>query len=92
MNGSVSCGDCFGGDEDASERKISGTTALILPLSPTVRDAMNYIIRANPKRIFSFSLPENDECELFRVCEKYLINQLGRGFKTLDFYNRVKTM
>ena len=40
----------------------------------------------------SFTLPESDEAELCRVCEKYLLNQLGRGFKTLDFYKKVKTM
>lgn len=92
MNGSVACGNCFGGDEDTADREISGTTALIIPLALSVREAMHYITNANPKRIFSFSLSSEDENELFRVCEKYLTNQLGRGFKTLDFYNRVKTM
>lgn len=92
MNGSVSCGDCFGGDEDTVDRATSGTTALILPMIPSVKNGMSYIINANPKRIFSFALPETDEEELCRVCEKYLLNQLGRGFKTLDFYKRVKTM
>lgn len=92
MNGSVCCGDCFGGEEDAADRRLGGTTALIMPISPIIRNSMSYIINAPAKRIFSFSLPENEEHELFRVCEKYLINQLGRSFKTLDFYNRVKTM
>ena len=92
MNGSVCCGDCFGGDEDVSDRETSGTTAVIIPLSKTIKDGMRYIIKANPKRIFSFTLPESDEAELCRVCEKYLLNQLGRGFKTLDFYKKVKTM
>ncbi len=92
MNGSVSCGDCFGGDEDTIDRETSGTTALILPLIPSVKNGMGYIINANPKRIFSFALSDPDEEELCRVCEKYLLNQLGRGFKTLDFYKRVKTM
>lgn len=92
MNGSLRCGDCFGGDKDASLRKVEGGTALILPLSRAVLNAMRYVISAPSKRVFSFTLPEDELLLFYRVCEKYLTNQLERGFKTLDFYNRTKDM
>ncbi len=92
MNGSLRCGDCFGGDKDASLRKADGGTALILPLSSTVLNAMRYVVSAPSKRIFSFTLPEDELPLFYRVCEKYLTNQLEKGFKTLDFYNRTKNM
>lgn len=49
-------------------------------------DAMRYILHAEPKKMFSFSVGENTEKQLVRVCEAYLTTQLGRGFSTLDFY------
>ena len=92
MNGSVACGDCFGGDEDIKNRESSGASSVIMPLTPHVKNIMSYIIRANPKRIFSFIASDDDISEVSRVCEKYLLNQLGRGFNTLDFYKRIRSM
>lgn len=92
MNGSLRCGDCFGSDEDIRTREGEGRSTLILPLSQSVLNAMRYVTTASPKRIFSFSLPGNEQNDFCRVCEKYLLNQLERGFKTLDFYKRIKDL
>lgn len=92
MNGSIICAECLGGEEDERERQHSGSATVLLPLSAEVIRSLRYIISAPSKRIFSFSIPEDKLSELSRVCEKYLLNQLGRGFRTLDFYKRIKSM
>ena len=92
MNGSLVCSDCFGTDEDERERRALGTATVLLPVSDSVLKAMRYVISASPKRIFSFSIPDTQVADMSRVCEKYLLNQLGRGFKTLDFYKKIRSM
>ncbi len=55
-------------------------------INATVLAAMRHIC-ANPvERIFSFSLPEQDENRLAQVCEKFLLEQTRRNYKALDFY------
>ncbi len=92
MNGYLRCGDCFGSEEDMRERQISAVSVLILPIERSVIAAMRYVVSSSPKKIFSFSLDEDELNDFSSVCEKYLINQLERGFKTLDFYKRVKKL
>lgn len=90
MNGSLRCGDCFGTEADTATREEGVTATVILPLSMAVLGAMRYVTSCPPKRIFSFSLPE-EELDLFcRTCEKYLLHQLERTFKTLAFYQSVR--
>lgn len=60
-----------------------------LTLMPGTLDAMRHIVSADPKRLYSFKVGERTQRELFRVCEAYLLTQLGRGFGTLDFYHTV---
>ncbi len=92
MNGCIVCGDCFGiGGEEVSAADMA-TAKIILPLSPGLLKAMRYVVSCPPKRIFSFSLPEEERNDFCRVCEKYLINQIERSFSTLEFYNRIKVM
>ncbi len=57
-----------------------------LALSRGTLDAMRYILKAPPKRAFSFSVGEGTRRELGRITESYLVTQLGRGFPTLEFY------
>lgn len=56
-------------------------------LSAGTLDAMRHIVSADPKRLYSFKVGERTEKQLARVCEAYLLTQLGRGFGTLDFYH-----
>lgn len=57
-----------------------------IKINPTVLTAMRHIC-ANPiERIYSFSLPADDEKLLMQVCEKFLLSQTKRSFKALDFY------
>ncbi len=59
-------------------------------LSSDALAAMRHVVRADLRRVFSFSL--NDEtasAEFCRVCENYTRVQLDRGFGTLDYYKRL---
>ncbi len=92
MNGSLVCGDCFGSeDTTASPQDISGAR-IIVPLSRDILEMMRYTVSCSPKRIFSLSAPPELTSEFGAVCEKYLINQLGRSFYTLDFFKKVKEL
>lgn len=92
MNGSLRCGECFGTEADTDSRIGAATATVILPLSPSVLHGMRYVIGAPAKRVFSFTLPEEAQADFCRVCEKYLVNQLERSFRTLEFYHNIRRM
>ena len=75
MNGSIVCGECFGTEEFEKDGRDSGTATVLLPLSERVLKAMRYVILSQPKRIFSFSIPEDEVDDLARICEKYLLKE-----------------
>lgn len=55
-------------------------------INSTVLAAMRHVC-ANPiEKIYSFSLPAEDEKRFAEVCERFLISQTGKRFKTLEFY------
>lgn len=56
------------------------------PLSDASLETMRYIIRVHPKQIFHFTL--SDFTLLSRVTEAYLLTQLDRPFKTLEFFKK----
>ncbi len=60
-----------------------------VPVTSGVLEAMRYIISCNGRRIFSYRASEEVLVQLGKVCEAYLLAQLGRGFGTLDFYKSV---
>lgn len=64
--------------------KIGG--GISLPVNPAVLSAMRYIIRCDSKRLFSFRVDGESARQLESVCESYVLTQLERSFRTLDFY------
>lgn len=74
--GRLECGSC----KDPSSRGIR------MPLTAGVLDAMRYICFCDPKKLFSFRLPEAEMEQLSQVTEVYFSTQLERGFSALDFY------
>ncbi len=92
MNGALRCYDCFGTDVDSASRDGLVTATIILPLSSTVLGALRYVAEAPAKRIFSFTVPEHELGDFCRVCEKYLLNQIERSFRTLAFYRNIRSM
>ncbi len=79
VGGTVLCRACKSGyDEETAE------------LCPGALDAMRYILYAEPKKVFSFKLPDDALARLSRAAERYVMAQLDRGFKTLDYYKQLK--
>ncbi len=58
-------------------------------VSRGVLSALRHIIYAPFPKLFSFELPEEGLRQLGSVTEKYVLVQLERSFKTLDFYHQI---
>lgn len=69
----------------ACRRELSAES-ISLPLNETLLSAMRYIVYGDPKRLFSFQIPQKELLELGGITESFLLTQLERGFRTLDFY------
>lgn len=61
-----------------------------MPLSPSAMSALKYIVYGDPKRLFSFHVDEESLRLLGDASEAFLLTQLERGFKTLDFYKQLR--
>ena len=57
-----------------------------MPLTRAALAALGHIVGGDPKRLFSFRLDETSMARLCAASEAYLLTQLERGFRTLDFY------
>ncbi len=61
-----------------------------LPLTDGTLAAMRHVAYGSAKRLFSFPAEAAVlEC-MGRVCEEFLVRQLDRGFRTLEFYRQLK--
>ena len=60
-----------------------------LPVEGDCLAALRHIACGDPKRLFSFRLSQEDLEQLSGVTEAYLLTQLERGFRTLDFYKQM---
>jgi DNA repair protein RecO (recombination protein O) len=90
MGGSVTCSKCKKmlekkhiEPQDIHESKI------ISYLSPSAKIALGYCIHAPLEKLFSFNMPDEDMDIFAKATELYLLNQLERSYKTLDFYKQV---
>ena len=67
------------------------TRSLLLPLDAPSLMAARYCVSADVKRLFSFSIKnEQSERLFYKATESYLLNHLERGFETLNFYLKIK--
>jgi DNA repair protein RecO (recombination protein O) len=90
--GTIICGECMRVDEDAqlnypdTERITNKNIAMI---GGGALRAAKYIINCDPKKLFSFSLGDAALRELTFAAERYLLTQLDRSFRTLDYYKGI---
>ena len=91
MDGNIECYACHermmrttGKSVDDGERRI------VRILSEGAKVALGYLIHSPLERIFAFNISESDMEILSRATEEYLINQLERTFRSLEFYKEVK--
>ncbi len=59
-----------------------------MPLTRSALAAMRHIVEGNPKRLFSFKLEPESQRRLNEVSEAFVLTQMERGFRTLDFYKQ----
>lgn len=57
-----------------------------MPITPAALAAMRHVAYGDPKRLFSFPIDREGLGRMGDVTEAYLLTQLERGFRTLDFY------
>ena len=95
------CGVC--GKEQPEEPMFSPVSGIVhcrecgsvvsggsMPLDLESFDAMRYIASAEPKKAFSFAIPEESEKRLGKACESFVRQQLERNFYSLDYWKSVK--
>lgn len=75
-SGLLECENC----RDASSSGIR------MPVTPSMLEAMRYISFCDPKKLFTFRLPERELMRLSSLTEGFLSTQLERSFSALDFY------
>jgi DNA repair protein RecO (recombination protein O) len=80
LAGAIHCAACRAGMGEG----------ISMPLTPAALAALRHIVRGDPKRLFSFRLDGGSLQKLGDAGEAYLMTQLERGFRTLDFYKSVK--
>ncbi len=83
MDGCIHCEECRRKNNLRGARE--GHTAMLFTLDKPLLDAMRYVSYSHAKRYLSFDVPKDAEGVFCDYCEKYLLNHVDRGFKTLDF-------
>lgn len=66
------------------------STNAVFSLDIGLVKALRHIAFSDFEKIYSFKIEDYALPDLSYITEKYLLAQLGKGFKTLDFYNSVK--
>ena len=93
MNAQLYCRKCIGNEEEHStENELFGTANILKTVSRETLEAMRYIICSPPKRIFSFTVSGETLFELTHIAESYLLNHIGHGFSTLNFYKETSRL
>ena len=90
MSGNIECYACnhkriMRRDDDGEE----GVRRVTI-LSEGAKIALGYIVHSPIERLFSFKLSPDEMTLLSMSAEEYILNQLERSFKSLEFYNEVK--
>ena len=60
-----------------------------VPLNAGALAALRHVVNGDSRRIFSFRLGSGGLARMGRACESFLLTQLERGFRTLDFYHNL---
>ena len=92
MSGNIQCFACH--ERDVLENKDVGfdpsESRIVRILSEGAKIALGYCIYSPLERLFSFNISDEDMSLLSGATEEYLVNQLERSFKSLEFYKEVR--
>lgn len=91
MGGIIECSECRRkAEKSGAEHPDPHESHIISILSEGAKMALGYCIYAPVERIFSFNIADEDMRFFISAAEEYLLNQLGRSYKTLEFYKDIK--
>lgn len=91
MAGKLKCYACH--EKAASQRlepENPHESQIVCIMTEGAKFALGYCIYSPLEKIFSFKISDGDMSLFCRATEEYLINQLERSFKSLEFYKEVK--
>ncbi len=92
MSGNIQCFNCHTEETVAHDNlPYDGERRIVTILSEGAKIALGYIVHSPIERVFAFSVSDEDMSLLGRATEEYLVNQLERSFKSLEFYKEVKS-
>lgn len=81
-NSSLLCGDC-----EKTERKIGEN---LTEISHDLLHTLRYVVYSPVEKLYKFTLKGKTRKDFSDFSERYLLMQLDRGFKTLDYYKNIK--
>ena len=90
MGGSILCYSC--NEKQARAHALPenpNESSIVTIITEGAKQALGYCIYCPIEKIFSFNISDGDMACFSRAAEDYLINQLERSFKTLEFYKEV---
>ncbi len=90
MDGVMHCASCR--RRHVRDLPEEGHTSLILMLDRPILDAMRVICYFPPKKFLSFELPDTEHGLFCAHCEKYLLNHIDRGFRSLEFLHSLERL
>ena len=91
MGGSIQCAGCH--EEEVMsgiDTPDDGVRRIIAILPEGAKVALGFLIHCPIERIFAFNISDEDMKLIGRATEEYLVNQLEKMFKSLEFYKEVK--
>ena len=92
MSGNIECFAChqIAAKEHRDDSFDEREARIIEILSEGAKIALGYCIYSPLERLFAFNISDEDMRLMSKSCEDYLLNQLERSFKSLEFYKEVR--
>ena len=91
MGGVIECAKCRNEAAKSGELpKDPHESHILCVLSEGAKTALGYAVHAPLEKLFSFNISDDDMRLFARASEEYILNQLGRSYKSLDFYKSVR--
>ena len=91
MGGVIECAKCRSEAAKSGELPLDPHEShIVCILSEGAKTALGYAVHAPLEKLFSFNIPDEDMRLFTRAAEEYILNQLGRSYKSLDFYKSVR--
>ncbi len=87
MGGVIECRVCHDRRAKARiEHEDPHESHILCILSEGAKVALGYCIYSPIERVFAFNISDDDMRLFAKASEEYLLNQLGRSYKSLEFY------